>query len=77
MEMYLTHYRIKKEKIHSEYGIITWHEWCLREQRRINKCGGNVEVHERNNVCALYDFKCPKLEGVYASIFKTDNIPDI
>jgi hypothetical protein len=32
------------EKLLSQWGLITYADWCLNESRRMNACGGDVLV---------------------------------
>jgi len=41
----LTHWRRPSQKLpRTEYGFITYGQWCEREVKRINDAGGDVEV---------------------------------
>ena len=39
--------------IKSEYGEITYLDWCKKEVKRINKAGGSVELWESGAMCAV------------------------
>jgi hypothetical protein len=39
--------------IQSEYGEITYQDWCVREILRIRKGGGSADLYEEGNYCAV------------------------
>ena len=41
----ITFYGSPDIKLHSEYGFITFLEWCIKEVARINKANKNVVIH--------------------------------
>jgi hypothetical protein len=40
-----------KTIVESQYGKITYREWCERERDRINKRGDGVQIVERKDGC--------------------------
>ena len=65
-------------KLLSQYGYITYRQWCLNEIQRLAKAGIYAEVRfkrteKHGNVCSLWVEVTEELEKAFQENFKYDN----
>jgi hypothetical protein len=49
----VTTWGLREELIESEYGTITYREWCQEEVARMNRNGGSVVALQRGDECCV------------------------
>lgn len=49
----VTHYENPNFKVDSQWGRITYLEWCTKESNRMNSAGAHTSIHWRDGYVAI------------------------